>query len=62
MARVNSSPVEPVNQVKTEVEATKELVKTIKTDEVKKIIPEPEIKKVIKTIEKKAAEKKSVAS
>ena len=58
MARVNSSPVEAVNPVKTEVEGTKEVVKTT---EVKKIIPEPEAKKVIKTNEKKPAEKKSVA-
>ena len=55
MARVNSSPVEAVNDVKTEVEE----VKSVKTEQVKKTIPEPEIKKVIKTAEKKSTEKKS---
>ena len=58
MARVNSSPVEAVNDVKTEVEE----VKSVKTEQVKKTIPEPEIKKVIKTTEKKISEKKSAVS
>ena len=51
MARVNSSPVEAVNDVKTEVEE----VKSVKTEQVKKTIPEPEIKKVVKTTTKKSA-------
>ena len=71
MARVNSSPVQPANPVKNEVEEVKdkvEAVKTeevkdkveaVKTEEVKKIIPDPEIKKVVKSAEKKSAEKKS---
>ena len=71
MARVNSSPVEAVNPIKTveganpikiEVETANEEVNTVKTKEVKKIIPKPDIKKIIKTGEKKPAEKKLVAS
>ena len=58
MARVNSTPVEAVNDVKTEVEE----VKSFKTEQVKKTNPEPEIKKVIKTTEKKISEKKSAVS
>ena len=58
----HTSPVEAVNPIKTEVEAIKEEVKVVKTEETKKIIPEPELKKVIKTIEKKTIEKKSAAS
>ena len=58
MARVNSSPVEAVNDVKTEVEE----VKSVKTEQVKKTIPEPEIKKAVKTTEKKISEKKSAVS
>ena len=58
MARVNSLPVEGVNDIKTEVEE----VKSVKTEQVKKTIPEPEIRKVIKTTEKKISEKKSAVS
>ena len=54
MTRVNIPPVEVVNPVKAEVEATNEVVKKVKTDDVKKINPEPETKKVIKTNEKKS--------
>ena len=61
MARVNTSPVDPVNPVKTEIVAEKIVEKTIKTEEVKKIVPEPVIKKNIKIAEKKTVEKKSVA-
>ena len=53
VARANIPPVEVVNPVKAEVEATNEVVKKVKTDDVKKINPEPETKKVIKTNEKK---------
>ena len=60
IARVNSSPVQPANPIKTEVDQTKDVVKTVKIEEVKKIIPEPEIKNVTKTGEKKSTEKKSV--
>ena len=62
MARVNASPVVAVNQVKTEVKAEVEVVKTTKSEEEKKITLEPEIQKVIKTNEKKPVEKKSVAN
>ena len=62
MARVNSSPVVTVNQVKTEVKAEVEVVKTTKSEEEKKMTSEPEIQKVIKTTEKKPVEKKSVAN
>ena len=61
MARANTSPVDPVNPVKTEIVAEKIVEKTIKTEEVKKIVPEPVIKKNIKIAEKKTVEKKSVA-
>ena len=54
VTRVNIPPVEVVNPVKAEVEATNEVVKKVKTDDVKKINPEPETKKVIKTNEKKS--------
>ena len=71
MARVNSSPVQTANPIKTEVEEAKDVVKAVKTEEVKdvvkvvkteevkKIIPEPQIKKVVKSTEKKLTEKKS---
>ena len=62
MARVNSSPVVTVNQVKTEVKAEVEMVKTTKSEEEKKITSEPEIQKVIKNNEKKPVEKKSVVN
>ena len=55
MARVNSSPVQPVNPIKTEIDDKKEMVKDIKIEEVKKITSDPEIKKVIKTVVKKPA-------
>jgi hypothetical protein len=61
MARANTSPVDPVNPVKTEIVAEKIVEKTIKTEEVKKKVPEPVIKKNIKIAEKKTVEKKSVA-
>ena len=61
MARVNSSSVQPVNSIKTEVDETKEVVKVVKTEEEKKIIPELEIKKATKSAEKKTVEKKSAA-
>ena len=71
MARVNSSPVAPLNSIKTEVEVKKEVIKNevevkkefIKTEEKeeKKTILEPVIKKVTKTSEKKSTEKKSVS-
>jgi len=71
MARVNSSPVAPLNSIKTEVEVKKEVIKNevevkkefIKTEkkEEKKTILEPVIKKVTKTSEKKSTEKKSVS-
>ena len=59
MARVNSSPVQPVNPIKTDIDDEKEMVKDIKIEEIKKIIPEPQIKKVVKSTEKKLTEKKS---
>jgi len=59
MARINSSPVQTANPIKTEVEEAKDVVKAVKTEEVKKIIPEPQIKKVVKSSEKKSTEKKS---
>ena len=69
MARVNSSPaviVKPVEEssavVVKSTEVKDEKPTKIEVDTVKKIIPESAVKKVIKTIEKKTAEKKSVAS
>jgi len=69
MARVNSSPaviVKPVEESPAVVirsnEVNDEKPTKIEVDTVKKIIPESAVKKVIKTIEKKTAEKKSVAS
>ena len=53
MARVNSSSADTVSPIKTEK------INTTKTEDVKKITSEPEIKKAT---EKKAEEKKSVAS
>ena len=77
MARVNTSPVAPLNPIKVEVkndvakveiEVKKEAVKAeveVKKEAVntkeEKIISEPVVKKVTKTTEKKLAEKKSVA-
>ena len=61
MARINSSTVESVNLIKTEVEAEKEVVKAAELDLEKKKIPELEIKRVVKTTEKKPGEKKSAA-
>ena len=61
MARVNSTPVQPVNPIKTEVDEEKEVVKAVTAEDEKKVIPSPEVKKVAKTIEKKVAEKKSAA-
>ena len=58
IARVNSSPVETVNPIKTEVKA----VTPVKKEETREIEPEVEIKKVIKTTEKKTIEKKSATS
>ena len=58
IARVNSSPVETVNPIKTEVKA----VTPVKKEETREIEPEVEIKKVIKTTEKKIIEKKSATS
>ena len=55
MARINSSPVQSVNPIKTEVNEVKEVDKDIETKEIKKVIPDPEIKKVIKTAAKKPA-------
>jgi len=60
MARVNSSPAVIVKPAEAEVKDEK-LVKT-EVEPVKKIVPEPSVKKVIKTNDKKAIEKKSVAS
>ena len=60
MARVNSSPAVIVKPAEVEVKDEK-LVKT-EVEPVKKIVPEPSVKKVIKTNDKKAIEKKSVAS
>jgi hypothetical protein len=54
IARTNSLTPQSVNVMKSEIETTKE--------EAKEIIPEKEVKKVIKNSEKKAPEKKSVAS
>ena len=61
MARVNSTSVQSVNPIKTEVVSEEELVKSIKTEEIKKTISDPKIKKDAKTVEKKTVEKKSVA-
>jgi hypothetical protein len=61
MARINSTPVQPINPIKTEDDDVKEEVKVVKTEAVKKITPEPETKKVVKTSEKKPSEKKSAA-
>ena len=58
IARINSSPVETANPIKTEVG----VLNAVKTEEVKKMIPEPEVKKVIKDSEKKPVEKKSAVS
>jgi len=58
IARVNSSPIETVNPIKTEVEA----VTPVKKEELKEVVPEVELKKVIKTTEKKPIEKKSATS
>ena len=58
MARVNSSPVQTVNPIKTDVGEAKEVAETVKAEEVTKIISEPEIKNVMKTNEKKSVEKK----
>mgnify|MGYP006150338381 CR=1 FL=1 len=55
MARVNSSPVQPVNPIKTDIDDEKEMVKDIKIEEIKKITSDSEIKKVIKTVVKKPA-------
>ena len=69
MARVNSSPAEIVKPVEESpavviksTEVNDEKPTKIQVDTVKKITPESAVKKVIKTIEKKTAEKKSVAS
>ena len=59
IAKVNSSPVQTISPIKTEVDDAKEVVKAVTDEEIKKKIPEPEIKKVIKTTEKKPVEKKS---
>ena len=61
MARVNSSPVQPVNAIKTEDDEAKNVVKTAKSEEEEKKVSEPEIKKVIKNVEKKVVEKKPIA-
>ena len=69
MARVNSSPatlVKPVEE-STAVEVKPAEVKDVKpakieANTVKKTISESTVKKVVKTVEKKAIEKKSVAS
>jgi len=58
IARVNSSPIETVNPIKTEVEA----VTPVNKEELKEVVPEVEIKKVIKTNEKKPIEKESATS
>jgi hypothetical protein len=58
IARVNSSSIETVNPVKTEVEA----VTPVNKEEIREVVSEEEIKKVIKTNEKKPIEKKSATS
>ena len=58
VARINSSPIETVNPIKTEVEA----ITPVKKEEPREVEPEVEIKKVIKTTEKKPIEKKSATS
>ena len=58
IARINSSPIETVNPIKTEVEA----IAPVKKEESREAEPEVEIKKVIKTTEKKIVEKKSATS
>ena len=50
LARMNSSPVEPVKSVKTEVEKEK----VVKTEEVKEVTQELEAKKIVKTTDKKS--------
>ena len=73
MARVNSSPVQSVNPIKTEIDEAKDADKTeveeakdaVKTEVLKtekKKIPEPETKKVIKTAEKKVIVEKKKAT
>ena len=47
MARINSSPVESVNPIKTEVEVEKEAIKVTAIEKEKKIIPEPKVKKSV---------------
>ena len=58
VARINSSPIETVNPIKTEVEA----VTSVKKEEIKEVASEVEIKNVVKTTEKKLIEKKSATS
>ena len=58
IARVNSSPVETVNPIKTEGEA----VTPVNKEEIKEVVTEVELKKIIKTTEKKPIEKKSATS
>ena len=58
MARINSSPVQTANPIKTEVEEAKDVVKVVKTEEVKKTISGVEVK----TAEKKTIVKKSAVS
>ena len=60
-ARVNSSSNQMVKPIKTEIDNTKEVVKSVKIDEEKKIT-EPAIEKTIKTIDKKSVEKKTFVS
>jgi hypothetical protein len=50
LARMNSSPVEPVKSIKTEVEKEK----AVKTEEVKEVTQELEAKKIAKTTDKKS--------
>ena len=50
LARMNSSPVEPVKSIKTEVEKEK----AVKTEEVKEVTQELEAKKIVKTTDKKS--------
>ena len=58
IARVNASPAETVNPIKTEVEA----VTSVKKEEIKEVAPEVKIKNVVKTTEEKLIEKKSATS
>ena len=58
IARVNSSPIETVNPIKTEVETATPVNK----EEIREAVPEVELKKVIKNTEKKPIEKKSATS